>query len=350
MIVIVANEIDSHSDAVIISLRERNFDDVLRIDLDNVQERFSVTYSTSGVEGPTVLQLKRIADGASFSSDSFTTVYWRRASGYINRNDRTCPTAEGLDDTELYWGCRLFLENLPAAKFPLGHPFPMRAASNKLSQLPLASNLGMLVPDTIFSNDIPDLVRFCEKHNEVVVKPLHTSLISPDADRLSAQVVTLLAKSIKSEDLVARLKCAKTTTLYCQEKICKVADVRLNVLPSLAIACRIDPVGPDAEIDWRPHTFYCGHEIITIPTGLEEKCREYLRHMNLLWGAFDFGIRDDGEWVFFECNPNGQWLWIELKTRAPLSRTVADILLNHHRQHEIEPAQTRHAVGVSSVG
>ena len=52
--------------------------------------------------------------------------------------------------------------------------------------------------------------------------------------------------------------------------------------------------------------------------------------MGLTWGAFDFGVTDDGDWVFFECNPNGQWLWIELQAKYPLAGVVADELLAHH--------------------
>jgi len=30
--------------------------------------------------------------------------------------------------------------------------------------------------------------------------------------------------------------------------------------------------------------------------------------------------------VFLECNPNGQWLWIELETGMRISEAIADAL------------------------
>ena len=33
-----------------------------------------------------------------------------------------------------------------------------------------------------------------------------------------------------------------------------------------------------------------------------------------------------GEYFFLECNPNGQWLWVELETDLPISRAIAEFL------------------------
>ena len=49
----------------------------------------------------------------------------------------------------------------------------------------------------------------------------------------------------------------------------------------------------------------------------------YLRHMGLNFGAFDFIVDNNGQWWFLECNPNGQWLWMEFAAGLPLSETMA---------------------------
>ena len=43
-------------------------------------------------------------------------------------------------------------------------------------------------------------------------------------------------------------------------------------------------------------------------------------------GAFDFIVTPSGEYVFLECNPNGQWLWIEMETELKISEAIADAL------------------------
>ena len=74
------------------------------------------------------------------------------------------------------------------------------------------------------------------------------------------------------------------------------------------------------------------HEIIEFPQHLDDLCRTYLSEIGLTWGAFDFGLTQAGEWVFFECNPNGQWLWIEIQTDYPLSSLFAEALICHHNK------------------
>jgi hypothetical protein len=75
------------------------------------------------------------------------------------------------------------------------------------------------------------------------------------------------------------------------------------------------------------------HSAIDTPAIVTQRIRQYLKEMNLTSGSFDFGVTTEGEWVFFECNPNGQWLWLELKTGIELARDVAAVLVECHQQN-----------------
>ena len=63
-----------------------------------------------------------------------------------------------------------------------------------------------------------------------------------------------------------------------------------------------------------------------LPEEIADKCRRYLQHMGLNFGCFDFIVTPDGEYVFLECNPNGQWLWVELATGLKIADAIADFL------------------------
>ena len=63
-----------------------------------------------------------------------------------------------------------------------------------------------------------------------------------------------------------------------------------------------------------------------MPDDIAGKCIRYLKLMRLKFGAFDFVVTPTGEYVFLECNPNGQWLWIELATEIKISEAKADFL------------------------
>lgn len=45
-----------------------------------------------------------------------------------------------------------------------------------------------------------------------------------------------------------------------------------------------------------------------------------------VFGAFDFAVTSDGEWVFLEVNPNGQWAFVEQVTGLPIAAAIADAL------------------------
>jgi hypothetical protein len=48
--------------------------------------------------------------------------------------------------------------------------------------------------------------------------------------------------------------------------------------------------------------------------------------LDLVYGALDFVVRPDGQWVFLEINAGGQYGWIEDETGAPLTGQLADLL------------------------
>jgi D-alanine-D-alanine ligase-like ATP-grasp enzyme len=53
-----------------------------------------------------------------------------------------------------------------------------------------------------------------------------------------------------------------------------------------------------------------------------------LKHLGLNFGCFDFIYTPLCEYVFLECNPNGQWLWIEHETGMKISDAIAEALIN----------------------
>jgi len=53
-----------------------------------------------------------------------------------------------------------------------------------------------------------------------------------------------------------------------------------------------------------------------------------MQQLNLSFGAFDFILTPDDEYVFLEVNSSGQWGWIEDITKMPISETIANTLAN----------------------
>lgn len=48
--------------------------------------------------------------------------------------------------------------------------------------------------------------------------------------------------------------------------------------------------------------------------------------LGLVYGALDFVVTPDGQWVFLEVNPGGQFGWLQLYTGLSMTDALADVL------------------------
>ena len=74
-------------------------------------------------------------------------------------------------------------------------------------------------------------------------------------------------------------------------------------------------------------------EAMALPEVIASRCRDLIHALGLNFGCIDLIVRPDGEYVFLECNPNGQWLWIELETGQKISESIATFLIDTDSYH-----------------
>ena len=68
---------------------------------------------------------------------------------------------------------------------------------------------------------------------------------------------------------------------------------------------------------------------IKTPKEIERFCNSYLDTLGINFGCFDF-IKDvNNNFYFLECNPNGQWLWLEMEIGLKISKAIANFLMGH---------------------
>ena len=65
---------------------------------------------------------------------------------------------------------------------------------------------------------------------------------------------------------------------------------------------------------------------IRLRKDVHERVLTYMEAARLSYGAIDLIVRPDGNHVFLECNPGGQWLWLENATHAPITAALVDFL------------------------
>ena len=121
-----------------------------------------------------------------------------------------------------------------------------------------------------------------------------------------------------------------------QDYVDKAFELRVTVVDGEAFACKIDSQAMDEDkgkTDWRQGLDHgIRHEVFPLPDRVTAFCNKFLKRMHLNFGSFDFIVTPSGEYVFLECNPNGQWLWVEIETGMNISQAIAECLIRHDKQ------------------
>lgn len=221
-----------------------------------------------------------------------------------------------------------FLEAIPFARW-MNHPCSNVRASRKLHQLQAATRASLRIPVTHLTSSNTEARRLMERHGHLVTKPLGSGVLQRESG--FTQIYTSEVSAIALE-LDRRTGCP---TLY-QERIRKSADVRVTVVDAEMFAVGISSLDTRGEqvLDIRQgmSAATARYFEIDIPMDVMRGIREIMTLYHLRFGAFDFAIDHDGNWVFFEVNPNGQWAWLDLEAGLSIGRTIALSLVSHSAQ------------------
>jgi hypothetical protein len=256
------------------------------------------------------------------SPDNILAVYWRRVVLQQDSPMLGLATSANFDRYELFWSLRWLLESLPAHFFPLGHPDQMIRGQNKHLQVEAALRVGFEIPESFHSNDPVALDRFIAGRSEVAIKGLRMPGVTRTGKQHEARHIS--CREFPSRFLRDKISAIDRTQLHCQEAIHRACDLRIMVLPNEIIAVEIDTSSlAGNQLDWREDCLKLRHRIVPIGQAFQRQLREFLVHMNLETGHFDFALRKQSPPVFFECNPNAQWRWIEMITGHPISDAIA---------------------------
>jgi ATP-grasp ribosomal peptide maturase len=306
--VLVVTGEDTTADLVIEELNERTVP-VVRFDLADFPHSVAATARYGGRAFAGALR----TDSRQADLSAVRAVYYRRP---------TSPEFVGLSPQEARFskdqarfGLSGVLAALPDCR-QVNHPRLQMAAEYKPAQLAAAVELGFEVPATIVTNRHEDARLFVEEQGIAVYKPLW----STDFEE-NGEARTIWVRAVAADELDESV--SATAHLF-QARVDKAADVRVTVVGDKVFCVRIE----SSLTDWREnYELVDGYSVIDPPAGLCELLARYLRRFGLAYGCFDFGIDAlDGTWWWYECNPAGEWGWIEAETGLPIARAFADLL------------------------
>jgi glutathione synthase/RimK-type ligase-like ATP-grasp enzyme len=200
-----------------------------------------------------------------------------------------------------------------------------RAANFKPVQLQAASQVGLCVPRSLITND-PDAVRqfYQETDGNLIYKTLHGGGIAG-----GGTVAHAIYTSRVSPQSLEHLERVRMTAHYFQVEVEKFLELRVTVIGNQVLAVAIESQHCEAtKLDWRVSFPDLRFAPSTLPSVVEERCRALVRTLGLTYGALDFILTPDAEYIFLEINPGGQYEFLEQKTQLPFSATIAEVLMD----------------------
>ncbi len=326
MILIVTNKQDVHPTPVIEYLNERGCP-VFRLNTEALLTDYQFHWWANG--NGTDFYIKNVKNGLEVYGHDITAVWERRP---ILPSELLLLNREEINRHNLKEaaGFLSFLLHDVSDRFSIGHHLYDRSASSKMRQIRLAQALGMNVPATCFSNRKEDVVTFSRPFEYIMLKSIESDNVWLGDEK----EYVFFGQKVQSESLERQPQEAFNQTVnFVQEYVEKQYELRVTVVCDKVFVCKIDSQCMEEDkgkVDWRQgYEYGLRYEPYELPDTIKAFCIKFLQDMLLNFGCFDFIVTPQDQFVFLECNPNGQWLWIEQETGMKISQAIAECLMKH---------------------
>ena len=142
----------------------------------------------------------------------------------------------------------------------------------------------------------------------------------------SATPETWRETRVVSATEIAQLDQVRLAPLIFQEAIPGGCDLRVTVVGDRLFPAEIVGPADGYEYDFRLHTAQSSITPVELPVTVTDRLLALMRRLDLGYGAIDLRRGSDGDYVFLEINPAGQWLFVEYATDQPISASLASLL------------------------
>jgi hypothetical protein len=316
-VLIITNDHDAHASAVIIELQRRNVP-VFRFHPVDFPHACSVSIGIRDgrIEGEIDNAYHRVA-----FKDICAAWYRRSRNLYENPPSLTSEKLDNYVRVQSTATLTALFESFQTLW--VGHPYKLRRAEIKALQLAEASKAGLTVPNTLISNDPARAARFANALGATpcAIKPL-IALGVTDGQGYRLPLTTTLPAGHPLDSV------ALAPNIF-QPYVDKAFELRCVVIGQKVFCAKINSQANDTtRLDWRAGDLE--QEIFSLPAHVEVSLLRLMESFGLNFASMDMIVTPEGEFVFLEMNPNGQWLWLETELGLPLAASMADLLTTYH--------------------
>ncbi|MDQ0904827.1 hypothetical protein QFZ22_000812 [Streptomyces canus] len=313
MILAVSVRDDLHALAVQHAVRSRGERDFHIVESDTIAGRPSLSWYSHSDEGANGNQTATLltSEGVAVAPEEAAVLWWRRP-----RADQEIAAHAGSthERSLVNNDCRGALGGILAAAFDgqwISPPEATDRAADKVYQLAVAREVGFRVPRTLISQSRADVIAFTRQVGRTIVKPV-----------VGARGPSLWTRWVDDPESIPAPSFEVCPATY-QEYIEGCRHVRLNCFGERMYAALIET----EELDWRPD-LQVPISPWPVPEDVRRQVATVLRRLGLRMGVVDLKLTPDGQPVWLEVNPQGQFLFLEPLTDEPLTEHFADFLLS----------------------
>lgn len=195
----------------------------------------------------------------------------------------------------------------------------------KLEMLEAAKQVGIAIPPTLLTTSKIEFLNFKEKHGKVVSKAIQRSARFELMDNERRIEFLCYTEEMSEEELPTYF----FPTLF-QKKLAKVFELRIFYLNekfySMAIFSQEDQ---QTEVDFRNYNFEKPNRTVPflLPIDLQKKLIQLMKNLHLKSGSIDMVLTEEGDYVFLEVNPVGQFGMVSSPCNYELSKLIAETLI-----------------------
>jgi glutathione synthase/RimK-type ligase-like ATP-grasp enzyme len=196
--------------------------------------------------------------------------------------------------------------------------------TNKLKQLRLAAAAGLVIPDTICTNNPEQVKEFFEKQHGRVIMKLHNALSqSMKGDQ------PFFPTTILQEASLQQLSSLRYCPMIFQQQIEKQYELRIAYVNGHFFTGKINTQHlQHGKADWRAtsrgeaawHTY-------ELPLSIQTKINGLMRSLDLPFGVIDMIRSVSGDYVFLEVNPQGEWGMLQRDLGYMIGEQIADTII-----------------------
>ena len=252
-----------------------------------------------------------------------SSIWWRRPTSFVFPDELTAEERTfARDEATAGLGGLLRLQDC----FWMNHPERAASAEFKPLQLKRAKACGFTIPRSIITNDHGRALAFLKRNTECGLATIYKTLAFPTVmNPVSGQEDVIYTTRV-TEDQLDGAKIGMAPCLF-QEEVPKALELRCTIVGDRVLSAGIDASqSARGELDFRTGYGELRYLHHTLPTEVESRLVRFAGSLGLAFGAADLILKPDGEYVFLEVNPGGQWAWLEGELGLPISAAIADAL------------------------